>query len=205
MLIKSSAIYLVSSVINKGLPFLLLPILTKYLTPEEYGMVAIFQLSITVFYAFIGMGSSINIDKNFHRYNKKEASNMLTNIILLVTASLLTICILTFIFLSQLSSLLNIDQNWSEVCDLGETSGFTTVNIIQSILGTSNRIKHSNEMNSGLEGESLQYIANLNFEEKAFIDFMIGKNAQEVYGHNKSSFSLLLNFIKNTNNYYNNL
>jgi O-antigen/teichoic acid export membrane protein len=112
MLIKSSAIYLVSSVINKGLPFLLLPILTKYLTPEEYGMVAIFQLSITVFYAFIGMGSSINIDKNFHRYNKKEASNMLTNIILLVTASLLTICILTFIFLSQLSSLLNIDQNW---------------------------------------------------------------------------------------------
>jgi hypothetical protein len=46
---------------------------------------------------------------------------------------------------------------------------------------------------------------NLNFEEKAFIDFMIGKNAQEVYGHNKSSFSLLLNFIKNTNNYYNNL
>jgi|TARA_B110000438_G_scaffold49671_1_gene50209 hypothetical protein len=61
---------------------------------------------------------------------------------------------------------LNIDQNWSEVCDLGKTSGFTTVNIIQPILGTSNRIKHSNEMNLVLEVESLQYIANLNFEEK---------------------------------------
>ena len=44
---------------------------------------------------------------------------------------------------------------------------------------------------------------NLNFEEKAFIDFMIGKNAEEVYGHNKSSFSLLLNFMKNTHNFYN--
>ena len=44
---------------------------------------------------------------------------------------------------------------------------------------------------------------NLNFEEKAFIEFMIGKNAEEVYGHNKSSFSLLLNFMKNTHNFYN--
>ena len=44
---------------------------------------------------------------------------------------------------------------------------------------------------------------NLNFEEKAFIDFMIGKNAEEVYGHKKSSFSLLLNFMKNTHNFYN--
>ena len=112
MLIKSSLIYLISSVINKGLPFILLPILTKYLTPEEYGIVAMFQLSIIVFYAFVGMNSSINIDKNFHRYNKKEISNMLTNIILLITASLLTISILTFIFLGELSSLLNIDQNW---------------------------------------------------------------------------------------------
>ena len=72
MLIKSSLIYLISSVINKGLPFILLPILTKYLTPEEYGIVAMFQLSIIVFYAFVGMNSSINIDKNFHRYNKKK-------------------------------------------------------------------------------------------------------------------------------------
>lgn len=54
MLIKSSLIYLVSSVINKGLPFILLPILTKYLTPEEYGIIAMFQLSITVFYALVG-------------------------------------------------------------------------------------------------------------------------------------------------------
>ena len=44
---------------------------------------------------------------------------------------------------------------------------------------------------------------NLNYEEKAFIDFMIGLNAYEVYGHNKSSFSVTLNTIKNSSNYYN--
>jgi len=42
----------------------------------------------------------------------------------------------------------------------------------------------------------------LNFEEAAFIDFMIGKGAIEVYGHHNSSFSVLLNSSHVTNNYY---
>jgi hypothetical protein len=42
----------------------------------------------------------------------------------------------------------------------------------------------------------------LNFEEAAFIDFMIGKGATEIYGHHNSSFSVLLNSSHATNNYY---
>jgi hypothetical protein len=42
-----------------------------------------------------------------------------------------------------------------------------------------------------------------NFEELAFIDYMFGVESNEVYGDNKSSFSGMLNIIKNTNNYYN--
>lgn len=44
--------------------------------------------------------------------------------------------------------------------------------------------------------------SHLNFEEQAFIDFLIGKHANEIYGHSKSSFSCLLNSSKQTNNYY---
>lgn len=46
---------------------------------------------------------------------------------------------------------------------------------------------------------NLQY---LNFEEKAFIDLLIGLNSNEVLGHSKSSFSRILNMFKNSNNYY---
>jgi len=49
------------------------------------------------------------------------------------------------------------------------------------------------------EGRLTEY----NFEEKAFIDYMIGKNAAEVFGHKLSSFSCMLNHLKKTNNYYN--
>jgi len=42
----------------------------------------------------------------------------------------------------------------------------------------------------------------LNYEERAFIDFMFGKHADEVYGHPRSSFSIILNSLKDTKNYY---
>ena len=45
-------------------------------------------------------------------------------------------------------------------------------------------------------------INDYNYEEKAFIDYMIGLHSVEVYGHNNSSFSHMLNNLKNTNNYY---
>ena len=46
-------------------------------------------------------------------------------------------------------------------------------------------------------------LENWNFEEKAFIDYMIGLNSLEVLGHHNSSFSVMLNNLKGTNNYYN--
>lgn len=45
-------------------------------------------------------------------------------------------------------------------------------------------------------------VKDLNFEEKAFIDFMFGQHSNEVFGHTKSSFSTILNTLKNSNNYY---
>ena len=42
-----------------------------------------------------------------------------------------------------------------------------------------------------------------NFEELGFIDYMFGLNSNEIFGHNNSSFSVMLNHLKNTSNYYN--
>jgi len=45
-------------------------------------------------------------------------------------------------------------------------------------------------------------LLHLNFEQRAFIDYMFGLNSVECYGHSKSSFSIMINNIKQTNNYY---
>lgn len=45
-------------------------------------------------------------------------------------------------------------------------------------------------------------LQNLNFEEKAYIDYLICLNSEEFYGNDKSSFSHTINNMKKTNNYY---
>ena len=50
--------------------------------------------------------------------------------------------------------------------------------------------------------ENIEEINRLNFEQRGFIDFMFGKNSDELYGHIKSSFSNILNELKGTKNYY---
>lgn len=41
-----------------------------------------------------------------------------------------------------------------------------------------------------------------NYEQRAFVDYMVGLKSVEAYGHKKSSFSCMINNIKSTNNYY---
>lgn len=47
--------YLVSNILNAIIPFALLPVLTRYLSPEEYGEVAMFQTLLGAMTAFVGL------------------------------------------------------------------------------------------------------------------------------------------------------
>lgn len=53
-----SLVYLASNVLTAALPFALLPILTRYLSPAEYGQVATFQALLNVATLLIGMNLS---------------------------------------------------------------------------------------------------------------------------------------------------
>jgi O-antigen/teichoic acid export membrane protein len=53
--LAGSATYFVSNVINAAIPFALLPVLTRYLRPDEYGEVAMFQTLLGGLNAFVGL------------------------------------------------------------------------------------------------------------------------------------------------------
>ena len=40
--------YLLSGILNAAIPFLLLPVLTRYLTPEAFGLLAVFQATVAL-------------------------------------------------------------------------------------------------------------------------------------------------------------
>lgn len=73
----ATAVYLISNTLNAAIPFALLPILTRYLNPTEYGQVAIFQSLVAGVIAFTGLSidGAANrkfFDKNAYDYELKE-------------------------------------------------------------------------------------------------------------------------------------
>ena len=54
-LVKNTGIYIITSIINSAIPFLLLPILTRHMTPEDYGMVSMFLLLVSFATPFVGL------------------------------------------------------------------------------------------------------------------------------------------------------
>jgi O-antigen/teichoic acid export membrane protein len=110
-LVKSSFIYLGTELINKAIPFLLLPLLTKYLTPTEYGIYGMYQVIISFLAPFISMSLDINITKNFFKVNKEEMSKILSSIFLILHINIIISLIIIYIISLFYSNFLGIPSN----------------------------------------------------------------------------------------------
>lgn len=90
-LFKSSSVYTIAGFLNSALPLLLLPFLTNKLSPTDYGIVAMFQLIISLLYPFVGLNLEAAIAREYFDLDKKELSTYIGNCILLSITSVLII------------------------------------------------------------------------------------------------------------------
>jgi len=109
---RNSIIYLGSSLVNKAIPFFLLPILTKYLSPTEYGLLSVFLILITFYRAFIGMNIDVNISKNFFNHTKEELAIIVGNIMFILLSSFLLVFMITLIGSLFFETIFSIPKKW---------------------------------------------------------------------------------------------
>lgn len=98
--ISSISIYFFSSSLNKAIPFFLLPILTTYLKPEEYGTWSIYQALIAFSIPLIGMNMQTNITRNFFNTKKEELAKIISNLLFMLFVSVVLVSLITLIVLS---------------------------------------------------------------------------------------------------------
>jgi len=110
--VKGFGIYFVSSAVNQALPFLLLPVMTRYLSPTEYGVVAIYQTLISFTIPLAGMNIHQNVTRNFFRVGRGELAGIVGNIvcILVGTATLLLLAISVYLLFRP--TLFGIPARW---------------------------------------------------------------------------------------------
>lgn len=96
-LVKGSSIYTIAEIINKAIPFFLLPILTVYLTPSDYGIVSMFGVLIGFIVPFL----SLNVHGAINRKYFDEINNYSQYIstalyILIVSSSIISLIVMIF-------------------------------------------------------------------------------------------------------------
>ena len=117
-LFKGFAIYLGSSLINKAIPFFLLPILTRYLTTEEYGILAMYQVMISFGMPIVGMNMASNITRNFYSKSKEFVARLVFNLFIVLTVSSTIFLLFISVYLLAGGTQFSIPQRWLYVLPL---------------------------------------------------------------------------------------
>lgn len=105
-------IYLGVNILNAGIPFLLLPILTRVLTPADYGIVAMFGIVLSVFGAFTGLSVHGAIGVRYFQMEKKELAEYVGTCVGILVISTSVLFLLVAAFGSWLAGVSGVPSDW---------------------------------------------------------------------------------------------
>lgn len=88
--------------LNAGLPFILLPILTAYLLPEEYGLLSIVQILILLAVPIVSVNITATVQINYHALDSERLARLVSTVVLIPVASLI---LLSVVFLALAPSI----------------------------------------------------------------------------------------------------
>lgn len=112
--ISGAGVYLVSNILNAVIPFILLPILTRYLNPSEYGEVAMFQTLLGALGAFIGVTFVGAANRKFYdaHLDKTEMADFVGACIQLTIIFSSFVFLVLFIFQDKFSEWLSLEPSY---------------------------------------------------------------------------------------------
>lgn len=110
-IIGAFSIYLIGSLFLKGISFITIPIFTRILSPEEYGIITIFLTWVSFFAVFIGFQVSSSIASAHIHRGKKNLVRYMKSIVVLSLLSAVFISIICVLFREEISKLLQIEPD----------------------------------------------------------------------------------------------
>jgi len=112
-LLTGSATYLVSNILNAAIPFALLPVLTRYLEPSQYGQVAMFQTLLGALGAFVGLNVVGAAGRKYYdSVSSDEIRSFIAACLQILIVSTAVIVLITLFFHKELSYLFDLEAHW---------------------------------------------------------------------------------------------
>ena len=108
MLLRNSFIYVVTNIINSVIPFSLLPIFTRFLSPNDYGIVSLFGILVSVLSVFVGLNVFGAISRQFYEKEHVCFPSYIGNSLYILIGSTLVLLLIVFFFNDKISTLFSI-------------------------------------------------------------------------------------------------
>lgn len=126
---NSMLVFTASNFINASIPFLLLPILTNLLAKDEYGILSLFQVTISLILPFVTIQFHAAIRVNYFKIDKDEIPSYISSALLIPLLST-PILILIFYLVGDLIFVkFNLQGNWMILIPI-----FSLLQVIPSVL-----------------------------------------------------------------------
>ncbi|HEK22125.1 MULTISPECIES: lipopolysaccharide biosynthesis protein [unclassified Mucilaginibacter] len=107
-LFRASIVYTLTDAINKAIPFLLLPVLTYYLTPADFGITTNYNIYVNILTVFVSLSINGAFSVSFFKMSKQEASVYLSSMMVLIFLSFLAFCGITFLLSGSIKAFIPI-------------------------------------------------------------------------------------------------
>lgn len=111
-LFQSAGIYTITSGINAAIPFLLMPILTRYLTPSDYGMVAMFGVLLNFVAPFTGLNINGAIARQCYASNKVDMPRYVSNCLMILLTSTVLVAVIFYLLAEPISRAASFPIKW---------------------------------------------------------------------------------------------
>lgn len=111
-LFRNAWTYTVANALNSVIPLLLLPILTRYLSPGEYGLVAMFTVVSTVVASVAGLGTHGAVTREYFLLSQEDFAGFVGTCIFILATSSAVLLGLMALFGRSLTGITGIPEHW---------------------------------------------------------------------------------------------
>lgn len=111
-LIKAAGVYTFSTLINSAIPFFMMPILTRYLNPHDYGIVSMFYVLVGIVNPIVGLSLHGAVTVKYFELAKPAMSKFVWNCFLLMLAGAVIMFGLIWLLAGPIEGLTAFPRNW---------------------------------------------------------------------------------------------
>lgn len=111
-LLKDTAYYTIVNILDKAIPFLIMPIIARILTKEDMGCYSLYQATFQILIPILTFCIEYPIIINFFKKDKEEFQKYFTTGILLTCLIWTGMVLISMPFLTELSSLFGLSLQW---------------------------------------------------------------------------------------------